>query len=100
MLPASYATPTAIVLAVGGLLACFAGYRLFRIVLGIYRIRRRRAGDDVADGRRRARSRIVAAAIVGGLVGSLLMVRGVLHRRRAGRRRARRARAQCRSGAW
>ena len=36
MLPASYATPTAAVLALGGLLACFAGYRLFRFVLGLY----------------------------------------------------------------
>ena len=36
MLPASYAAPTAAILAVGGLLACFAGYRLFRLVLGIY----------------------------------------------------------------
>ena len=36
MFPASYATPTAAVLALGGLLSCFAGYRLFRYVLGLY----------------------------------------------------------------
>ena len=36
MLPASYATPAAAILTVGGLLACFAGYRLFRLVLGLY----------------------------------------------------------------
>ena len=36
MLPASYAMPTAVVLTVGGLITCFAGYRLFRIVLGIF----------------------------------------------------------------
>ena len=36
MLPASLALPTAVIFAAGGLLACFFGYRLFRIVLGIY----------------------------------------------------------------
>lgn len=36
MLPASFQTPAAIVLVLGGLLACFAGYRVFRVVLGIY----------------------------------------------------------------
>lgn len=36
MLPATFQTPAAIVLLAGGLLACFAGYRLFRIVLAIY----------------------------------------------------------------
>lgn len=35
MLPASYATAAAIVLALGGALACFAGYGLFRLVLAI-----------------------------------------------------------------
>src|SRR5918993_475976 len=36
MLPATFQTPAAIVLLLGGLLACFAGYRVFRIVLAIY----------------------------------------------------------------
>lgn len=36
MLPASYSMPAAAVLFVGGVLACFLGYRLFRLVLGIY----------------------------------------------------------------
>src|SRR5687767_2140601 len=35
MLPASYQLPAAIVLLVGGIVACFFGYRLFRIVLAI-----------------------------------------------------------------
>lgn len=35
MLPASYATGAAILLAVGGALACFAGYGLFRAVLAL-----------------------------------------------------------------
>ena len=36
MIPASLQIPAALVLLAGGLLACFAGYRLFRIVLAIY----------------------------------------------------------------
>ena len=36
MLPAFLQTPAAVILLLGGLLACFAGYRIFRIVLGIY----------------------------------------------------------------
>jgi hypothetical protein len=36
MLPASYEAPAAVVLILGGALACFAGFRVFRIVLGIY----------------------------------------------------------------
>jgi hypothetical protein len=36
MLPAIYQTPTAIVLVAGGLLACFYGYRMFRLVLALY----------------------------------------------------------------
>jgi len=36
MLPASLQTPAAIVLLVGGVISCFAGYRVFRVVLGVY----------------------------------------------------------------
>ena len=36
MLPASLQMPAAVILLLGGLLACFAGYRVFRVVLGIY----------------------------------------------------------------
>jgi hypothetical protein len=36
MLPASLQTPAALILVAGGILSCFAGYRIFRIVLGIY----------------------------------------------------------------
>lgn len=36
MIPATFQTPAAAILLVGGLLACFAGYRVFRIVLAIY----------------------------------------------------------------
>jgi len=36
MLPAWLQTPAAIVIVAGGLLSCFAGYRIFRVILGIY----------------------------------------------------------------
>jgi hypothetical protein len=36
MIPASYTTLAAVVFVVGGLLTCFAGFRLFRIVLALY----------------------------------------------------------------
>ena len=36
MLPASLQTPAALVLLAGGVVSCFAGYRVFRVVLGIY----------------------------------------------------------------
>ena len=36
MLPHSYELPAALVLVAAGALACFAGYRLFRLVLAIF----------------------------------------------------------------
>ena len=35
MLPQSYEPAAAILLVIGGVVACFAGYRLFRTVLGM-----------------------------------------------------------------
>ena len=36
MLPATLQIPAAVILLAGGLVSCFAGYRLFRVVLSIY----------------------------------------------------------------
>ncbi len=36
MLPATFELPAAVILLLGGAVACFAGYRLFRVVLAIY----------------------------------------------------------------
>lgn len=36
MLPSAYQVPAAAVLLIGGFLACFAGYRLFKFVLGLF----------------------------------------------------------------
>ena len=50
MLPHAYELPAAILLLLGGALACFAGYRLFRIVLGDLRVHPRRDARELADG--------------------------------------------------
>src|SRR5690554_3162283 len=73
MLPASYATPAAAVLALGGLLACFAGYRLFRIVLGIYGLI---LGAFVTTSMMGSSSvwTLAIAAVVGGVLGAALMI--------------------------
>jgi len=73
MLPAAYATPGAVVLVVGGLLACFAGYRLFRVVLGLYGFI---FGAAITTSLMGATNTValVAGALVGGLVGAVLMV--------------------------
>ena len=36
MLPHAYELPAAVLIVLGGAVSCFAGYRLFKIVLGIY----------------------------------------------------------------
>jgi hypothetical protein len=73
MLPAFLQTPAAIILLLGGLLACFAGYRIFRIVLGIYGfilgvlLATSIVGTESA-------AWTVVASIVGGLVGALVLI--------------------------
>jgi hypothetical protein len=73
MLPAQYATPTAAVLVLGGLLACFAGYRLFRFVLGLYGFI---LGAVITTQMMGTSSTwaLIVAAVAGGVVGALLMV--------------------------
>jgi hypothetical protein len=73
MLPASYASVAAVVLVVGGVLACFAGYRLFRLVLGLYGFMLGAVITTSAMGEAGTWT-LVAAALVGGLVGALLMI--------------------------
>ena len=73
MFPTAYVTPLAVIFLVGGLMACFAGYRLFRVVLGIYGFI---FGAAIVTSTMGASSTfaLVVAAIVGGLIGSVLMV--------------------------
>lgn len=74
MLPAQYSMFAAIIFALGGLFSCFAGYRLFRFVLGLNGFI---AGVFVTTsfmGPASSKFAIVLAAIVGGVLGALLMV--------------------------
>jgi hypothetical protein len=73
MIPAGYTTPAAIVIAVGGLLACFAGYRLFRVVLGLYGFM---LGAMITTSWFGTSSvwTIAVAGLAGGVAGALLMI--------------------------
>jgi uncharacterized protein DUF4203 len=72
MLPYSYQPAAALVLVIGGLIACFAGYRLFRTVLAIYGFI---LGAAMASSMMGATNTfgMVAAAIVGGIAGALVL---------------------------
>ena len=73
MLPVAFQTPAAIVLVVGGLLSCFAGYRIFRVVLGIYGFILGALLASSAIGTDQGFWMIVAA-LVGGLIGALILI--------------------------
>jgi|SRR5262245_52768132 len=71
MLPQTFELPAAIVLVLSGAVACFAGYRLFRIVLAIYgfilgaMLASSLMGITNSSG-------MIVAGLVGGLIGALL----------------------------
>jgi hypothetical protein len=73
MLPSSYELPAALLIVAGGALACFAGYRLFRIVLAIYGFL---LGALIASSMIGVASTaaMAAAAVVGGILGALILV--------------------------
>ncbi len=73
MLPQGFEQPAAIALLLGGVLACFAGHRLFRIVLGLYGfiLGAMIASSVMGVGNTTG---MVVAAIVGGLAGTIVMV--------------------------
>ena len=72
MLPQSYELPAAILILLGGLVACFAGYRLFRLVLAIYGFI---LGAMVGSSLMAPSNSIgmIAAALLGGIAGALIM---------------------------
>jgi hypothetical protein len=72
MLPATYQLPAAIVLLLGGIVACFFGYRLFRIVLAIFGFILGALAASSVFGASDTGPMIVAA-LVGGLVGAGIM---------------------------
>jgi hypothetical protein len=73
MLPQSYQLPAAILLVLGGALSCFAGYRLFKIVLGIYGFVLGAMLASSAMGATNTTGMIVAA-LVGGVCGAALLM--------------------------
>jgi hypothetical protein len=73
MLPAAYAVPSAVILLISGAVACFGGYRLFRFVLGIYGFILGAMVTTSVMGTS-STAALIVAAIVGGLIGAVLMV--------------------------
>ena len=73
MLPYSLGLPAAILLVLGGALACFAGYRLFRSVLGIYGFI---LGAMIASSMLDVSNPVglLVAALLGGIVGAIVFV--------------------------
>jgi hypothetical protein len=73
VLPLSMQVPASIVMLAGGAVACFAGYRLFRLVLGIYGfiLGALIASSIVGTGQTWV---TVAAALAGGIAGAFLLV--------------------------
>jgi hypothetical protein len=73
MLPPAYELPGALLLILTGVIACFAGYRLFRFVLAVYGfifgalIASSVMGISNTAG-------MIGAALIGGLVGALVMM--------------------------
>ena len=73
MVPATFQVPAAAILVAGGLVACFAGYRMFRLVLGIYGFI---LGALFASGAMGTEHTIwmIGAALAGGLAGALILI--------------------------
>jgi hypothetical protein len=73
MLPHGYELPAAMLLMLSGAVACFAGYRLFRVVLGIYGFILGAMLASSVVGVTNTMGMIVAA-LVGGIIGALILV--------------------------
>ena len=73
MLPHPYQLPAALVLVLGGVLSCFAGYRLFKLVLAIYGFI---LGAMLASSMMAASNTMgmILTALGGGVAGALLLV--------------------------
>jgi hypothetical protein len=75
MLPASFQLPAAIILMVGGLLSCFAGYRVFRFVLAFFGFVIGALATSSAMGADQTLW-MIGGALLGGLAGALILVLG------------------------
>jgi hypothetical protein len=75
MIPAQYATPAAVIIAASGFVACFAGYRLFRLVLAVYGfILGAAVASYMIGGADASAWKLLILALSGGVLGALLMV--------------------------
>lgn len=75
MLPGALGLPAALFLILGGAVACFAGYRMFRLVLGVYGFL---LGSMLASSVVGVTNTtgMVVAALGGGVAGALLLMLG------------------------
>lgn len=73
MLPVQYQLPAALVLLVGGVVSCFFGYRLFRIVLAIFGFILGALAASSIFGTSDTGPMLVAA-VVGGLIGAAILI--------------------------
>lgn len=73
MLPAAYQLPAAAILMAGGFLACFFGYRLFKVVLGIFGFIIGALAASSVFGATDT-TPMVIAALVGGIAGAALLL--------------------------
>jgi hypothetical protein len=73
MLPVSYQIPAAIVLLMGGIVACFFGYRLFRTVLAIFGFILGALAASSIFGMSDTAPMLIAA-LVGGLIGASVLM--------------------------
>ena len=73
MLPAAYQVPAAIILILGGLVACFFGYRLFKFVLGIFGFILGALAASSIWGASDT-TYMVISALLGGIAGGLLLL--------------------------
>lgn len=73
MLPNAIELPAGLLLFVSGVLACFAGFRLFRWVVGVYGFM---LGAAIASSTMGATSTVgmIAAALFGGVAGAIILV--------------------------
>jgi hypothetical protein len=73
MLPVTFQVPAAVLLLVGGIVACFFGYRLFRIVLAVFGFILGAFVSSSIFGVSDTTPMLVAA-VLGGIFGALLLV--------------------------
>jgi hypothetical protein len=73
MLPQNYEVPAALVLVLGGALACFYGYRLFRVVLALYGFILGAMLTSSLMGTTNTAGMVIGA-LLGGMAGALILV--------------------------